>query len=483
MERLAFVIIVLTLLVSSGDLQARHEIDSLLIALPKAESAQKRVDLLNTLAKAFALISLTEAEKFATEAIGKSREANYDAGLAEGFKILGSTYYEKGEHDKAIEYSYESLKLYEASNNKAGQSDVLNNMARVFTARKESDRAFDLSERCLGLKREIGDSLGVATSILALAEIYMQKKQADKALAFGKDALSRYRTLGNYWGMSHAMLQLGKMYHQIKNFPYASGYYYETIRTAAKANDHLQIITAFKQLGKIYLEANRLDSSYYYLHRALSFAREKNSKTNEMETSEYLANYFSKQDDLDSSLFYTKAASVLEREIFDSQKSQQIATTHMLYEFEKKEQMLSFKEEQIRKQYLAIVGVTIILVLVTIFGYKLYWLNKNNKSAREALQILNLEINKLNENLESRVQERTEEIRLQNQMLVEYAFFTAHEVRGPLARILGLVDLVKVKELNHEREEILSRLEVAATELDEIIRQVNRKLEATGKTN
>jgi signal transduction histidine kinase len=145
--------------------------------------------------------------------------------------------------------------------------------------------------------------------------------------------------------------------------------------------------------------------------------------------------------------------------------------------------MLSFKEEQIRKQYLAIVGVTIILVLVTIFGYKLYWLNKNNKSAREALQILNLEINKLNENLESRVQERTEEIRLQNQMLVEYAFFTAHEVRGPLARILGLVDLVKVKELNHEREEILSRLEVAATELDEIIRQVNRKLEATGKTN
>ncbi|HKZ38312.1 MAG TPA: tetratricopeptide repeat protein [Chryseolinea sp.] len=297
------------------------------------------------------------------------------------------------------------------------------------------------------------------------------------------DALNRYRSLGNNWGISQAMLQLGKMYHQLKNYPYASGYYYETIRTAAKANDHIQTIAAYKQLGKIYLEANRYDSSYHYLRKALWLAREKNSKNNEMETDEYLSRYFSAIDHLDSSLYYTKAAGILEREIFDTHKSQQIATMQMLYEFEKKEQILSYKEEQIQRQYLAIIGVTLILVLVTIFGYKLYWLNKNNKTAREALQTMNQEINKLNENLEVRVQERTEEIRLQNQMLVEYAFFTAHEVRGPLARILGLVDLVKVKELNHEREEIISRLQIAANELDEIIRTVSRKLEDKSNTN
>jgi signal transduction histidine kinase len=197
-----------------------------------------------------------------------------------------------------------------------------------------------------------------------------------------------------------------------------------------------------------------------------------------METNEHLANYFAAVENLDSSLVYTKEAGILEREIFDSQKSHEIATMQMLYEFEKNEHMLSFKEDQIQRQHLAIVGVTIILVLVTLFGYKLYGLNENNKTAREALQSLNVEINKLNESLEEKVQERTEEIRMQNQKLVEYAFFTAHEVRGPLARILGLVELVKVKELNHEREEIISRLQVSANELDEILREVNRKLES-----
>ena len=483
MERTAIFFWCIVFWFSASQAQANRELDSLLHALPSIETGPRRIDLLNNLASAYTLISIDEAEKYATQAIGHSREANYHSGLAEGYKILGSTYYVKGEHDKAIEYLYEALRLYEATDDKIGQSDVLNNMAIVFTAREEIDKAYTLSNKSLNLKREIGDSLGVAKVILALAEIYMKQKVVKKGLEFGKDALNRYRLLNDYWGISHAMLQLGKMYHQLKNWPYASGYYYETIRTAAKANDHIQIIEANKHLGRLYLEANRLDSSYLYLRRALILAEGKNNKINEMEASRYLAEYFSAVENLDSSLYYTKEASVLEREIFDSQKSQQIATTQMLYEFEKKEQMLTFKEDQIQRQYVAIIGVSMVLILVMLFGYKLYGLNENNKSARKTLQALNLEINKLNENLEEKVQQRTEEIRMQNQKLVEYAFFTAHEVRGPLARILGLVDLVKVKELNHEREEIISRLQVSARELDDIIREVSRKLERTNHTN
>jgi len=478
MERFSLLFWLVALFFNGITAHAKHELDSLLNALPHAENDKKRIDLLNNLALAYTLISIDDAEKFATQAIGKSRETNYLAGLAEGYKILGATYYVKGEHNKAIEYSYEALKLFEASDDKAGQSDVFNNMAIVFTAREDIDRAYNLSTKSLALKREIGDSLGIAEVILTLGEIYMKQKLFDRGLAFGKEALKRYRALNDYRGISHAMLELGKMYHQLKNWPYASGYYYETIRTATRANDQIQIIEANKQLGKLYLEANKYDSAYRYLRRALTLAQHENNKSNEMETNQHFANYFSAIDNPDSSLFYTKEAGVLEREIFDSQKSQQIATMQMLYEFEKKEQMLSYKEDQIQRQYLAIIGVTVILVLVTLFGYKLYGLNENNKTARQALQALNVEINKLNESLEEKVQERTEEIRMQNQKLVEYAFFTAHEVRGPLARILGLVELVKVKQLKHEREEIISRLQVSANELDEILRQVNRKLES-----
>ena len=186
----------------------------------------------------------------------------------------------------------------------------------------------------------------------------MKQKVVKKGLEFGKDALNRYRLLNDYWGISHAMLQLGKDVSSIEKLALRLGYYYETIRTAAKANDHIQIIEANKHLGRLYLEAHRLDSSYLYLRRALVLALGKNNKINEMESSRYLAEYFSEVDNLDSSPYYTKEASVLEREIFDSQKSQQIATTQMLYKFEKKEQMLTFKEDQIQRQYVGIIGVS-----------------------------------------------------------------------------------------------------------------------------
>jgi signal transduction histidine kinase len=141
---------------------------------------------------------------------------------------------------------------------------------------------------------------------------------------------------------------------------------------------------------------------------------------------------------------------------------------------------LSFQRKIVRRQYIAIAGVSIILILAMLFALRIFTLNKSNRKAKEDLIKLNAEIKKMNENLESIVQDRTEEIKAQNQKLIDYTFFTAHEVRGPLARILGLIELAKIKELSEEdKMQIMVRLEDASNELDEIIRKVNRKLEST----
>jgi signal transduction histidine kinase len=114
-----------------------------------------------------------------------------------------------------------------------------------------------------------------------------------------------------------------------------------------------------------------------------------------------------------------------------------------------------------------------------LFGFRIYALNKSNREARDELLALNAEKNRINENLESIVVERTEELKDQNQKILEYAFTIAHEVRGPLARILGLIELAKIRELDEDdKKQIMVRLEDASSELDDIIRSINRKLES-----
>jgi signal transduction histidine kinase len=245
---------------------------------------------------------------------------------------------------------------------------------------------------------------------------------------------------------------------------------------SASGSGHL--IMSYTKLGQLYLAAGRFDSALVYLHKARQLARAENNRRDEMQVDQLLAGYFSKTVALDSTLYYTHHAMEIEREIFRREKSEEIAALQMLHNDNQKDQELIFQKKIVRRQFAAIIGVTLILILTIIFGFKLYRLNKNNAQANNALLALNKEINQMNENLESLVLERTEEINIQNQKLIEYTFFTAHEIRGPVARILGLIELAKLQDLNDEdKDQIMVRMEEASNELDEVIRTINRKLE------
>lgn len=455
----------------------QYKIDSLTLLLPKT-AGKERVDILNRLAFAHAVALSPEAEKVANEAVQRARTIEYSVGLAEAFKNLSLVYQGRSEYALAMDYSYQSLKLYESLDDKRGQSRVLNNLALVLLEQKEYERSRDFSLRSLRLKRECGDSLGVANSILALAEYYRLVGKFPEALELSQSALDRYKGLHNDWGICYAFYHIGEIYQDEKKYPMASAYYYDAMRMGRFMNDHQQIINVHKRMGQLFLASQKFDSAYTYFHKTLRLARQHNNRNNEMQVHQFLADYYVAIGNLDSALYYTRTAATIEREIFTNQRREQVATMQMLYDFEKNEHELAFQKKQIRRQYVAITGVTLILALSVIFGYKLYMLNRNNRKAKDDLIKLNAEINAMNENLEQIVQQRTEELKHQHEKLVGYAFFTAHEVRGPLARILGLIELAKLKDLNLEdRAQIMTRLETAANELDEVIRITNRKLE------
>ncbi len=107
------------------------------------------------------------------------------------------------------------------------------------------------------------------------------------------------------------------------------------------------------------------------------------------------------------------------------------------------------------------------------------------EKANREIQLRNDELNQqqeeilsINNHLESLVEIRTLEIKKQNELLRNYAYFNAHKVRGPLARILGLIYLVKIETPQQTADflDFIQRLEVCANELDFTIREINEIL-------
>jgi len=103
--------------------------------------------------------------------------------------------------------------------------------------------------------------------------------------------------------------------------------------------------------------------------------------------------------------------------------------------------------------------------------------NDKLKILNEELSSTNEEIRLLNENLETIVQERTERINFQLEQLQKYAFMNSHEVRGPLARILGLLAVMEIEKDEKQKYEMLGMLYASSIELDEVVKRMNRLLE------
>ncbi|WP_162418073.1 PAS domain S-box protein [Cyclobacterium roseum] len=70
-----------------------------------------------------------------------------------------------------------------------------------------------------------------------------------------------------------------------------------------------------------------------------------------------------------------------------------------------------------------------------------------------------------------------ETIEQQNKRLKDIAWVQSHVVRAPLARLMGLVNLlgIELKDLSEEKKELLDHILFSADELDEVIKDINGK--------
>ena len=103
------------------------------------------------------------------------------------------------------------------------------------------------------------------------------------------------------------------------------------------------------------------------------------------------------------------------------------------------------------------------------------------QTQNEEISAQSEEILRINENLEEIVQERTRDLERKNKALEEYAFINGHKLRGPVATILGLINLFSKTKLDAEGKEINRRLQNTADELDGIVSSITKAIERSEK--
>jgi response regulator RpfG family c-di-GMP phosphodiesterase len=87
------------------------------------------------------------------------------------------------------------------------------------------------------------------------------------------------------------------------------------------------------------------------------------------------------------------------------------------------------------------------------------------------------EISAVNDNLERLVKERTAALERKNKAAEESAFIIAHELRAPVASILGLINLVSKNELSDDLRTIVKHMEGSAEKLNDVVFSITKAIE------
>lgn len=147
--------------------------------------------------------------------------------------------------------------------------------------------------------------------------------------------------------------------------------------------------------------------------------------------------------------------------------------------------------------FLLLLTIAILIILYSIYRIRFYFILKNQKKLKNEVEFRTKEIQRMNqeiqakneelinqseqiantnERLEDLVQDRTQKLKEQNERLSKYAFMNSHELRGPICRMIGLLNLLKLTK-NEEHHKILLLIQETGLELDAVTRKINNTLD------
>ena len=429
-----------------------------------------------------------KAMSYYHEALGKFKVIDDQAEIARTYGNIGIIHKISENKEKAIEFYLKSLAILEEINDKKQLVSVYNNLAIIYAGLEEKEKALDGFMRSLELREELGDERGRITVLGNIGTLSKEMGNYDKALEYHLLALEGRKQL-NMRSLPFSYFYVANLYEELDEYDSALKYSFLALEAYDEKNLASQKYSAYITLGEVFRKQGKPEKAKRYLNLAIPSATERkkigalSSIAEQLALTErVLGNYKAAYDahvwfkEMEDSLLVKeneKSARAIAAK-YDIQR----ATDSIQFVNDREKLVLNRTiERQQYVKYSAIVGIVILVVIIFII-YRYYRLKKK---AYALLEEKNIEIAKqaeelkeFNSRLEKMVEERTNKIQEQAKRLREYAFSNSHVVRAPLARIIGLTEVLNhtMKLTDDEWEELRGNIKDSADELDAAIKEI-----------
>ncbi|QSE97260.1 tetratricopeptide repeat protein [Fulvivirga lutea] len=450
------------------------------------------------------------ALKYLTIALDIYREEGNLFGQGIIFNNLGNIYRDLAYDSKAMDYYLKSLEICREIKDKEGEAFALKNIGILYEYQGWYEKALEYHHLALYIREKEGSIFQIISSMLNVAISYNGLQEYEKALL----TLERAQLMAeeNKSELIDEILHEKGNAHFSLGIPDKARFYYEkAISQATTFKKYKVVCSTLEDLIRLNLINSEFEAMKNNLIRlkslldTISYVRGNvgyellsyqldSANNNELSA----LRHFQRMSRLNDSLY-----SVSNREDLIQQRSAlELLQTENELELERTKQKFQ------SKIYIYIVGfLTITLLGLSYIVYvklksnrklnkqKAEISHKNKKlkklndqlndtveelrSANETIENQNKIISQHNEKLEEMVTERTKKVVDYSNKLEEYAFHTAHNLRAPVARLLGLTNLFNISTDEKEKQVLLEKIVKETEEIDSVIHTISVILDET----
>ena len=500
----------------------REIVDSLIDALPSLKTDTDRVNTLYEISSR--LENASDARKYAKMALEIAKKEDWKPGLARAYNALGRAYTLESDYVVALENYSRALSIYEDIGDREGRAKTYNIVGMAYYKQSKYPLAVDYYLKALKINQELGVKMEMAINLLYLGRTYSKQKDylhaeeyylgalkifeearmkdarmkgnvaltqgnlgevyrnmgrfAD-ALEYDNKALAQFEASGDKGNIANNLGNIGEVNKALGKFDLALDFTFRALKIVEEMGDREGIAYLSGNIGENYLaiacdtmrlktpaaKSENMQQAIAYLTKAIAIAKEIKAYDPAIEFSKYLAKAYQLSGNYQKALELTNEYQAQKDSIFSAENLASINSAERKYYLDLKDKDIALRDAQFKKGRIVLIfsGVVILLLVVVVFG-----IVRSNLTQKK----LNARITHLVDEQEKIIAQRTAALAHANAELRELIQYSAHNLREPLTRILGSINIKEDVSDEEFSREIWPHMKKAANDLDTIIKEV-----------
>lgn len=278
-----------------------------------------------------------EADESFSHALTIRLEKEQSKKTAEIYSNKASLFLALGDKDKAMEWFFKSLRLYEKHNSEIGQGETYSNISSVFYLMGRTDDAISYQKKSIELRERQNDVPGLAITNTNIGQLYILKDSFPKALYHLQQAVRYAEKIRNPKLIAGSYAGMSSYYSRSKNYKSALEWQSKAIRIFEEADNKPMLSRLYVAAA---MSANATKDSVTavnYFTKALNISKQLGNKENVSNAYEKLSSFYLSHKEFKDAYENFKQHIVYRDSIKESSTVSKIEEIRTQYETEKKD--------------------------------------------------------------------------------------------------------------------------------------------------